>query len=107
MTKHFEALMSKAPDAKLTRDELACALYEGTRHVQNLGEKLARQHGQADALTFFDMMGPEVQNFWKTIADQLIDHSEKWGPNKGSACVCDLEELKRLEALPRVRARIE
>lgn len=107
MTDTFIALTSKPVDAKLTRDELACALYEGTPHVQNLAEKLARQHGQAGALTFFDMMGPEVQNFWKGIADQLIDHAEKWLPNDGSACVLDPAELKRLQALPRAQARIE
>ena len=107
MTDLFKSLMSKPADAKLTRDELACALYEGTKHVQNLAEKLARQHGQAGALTFFDMMGPEVQNFYKTIADQLIDHAEKWEPNEGGACVLNKQELERLRALPAVRSRIE
>lgn len=86
---------------KLTVEQLAEALYEGTRHVQNLAEKLARQHGRAQALTFFHMMGDDIKNFWMQIAQQLIDHSEHWKPNEGSACILDDDESKRIKELPR------
>jgi hypothetical protein len=99
----YQSLMAKQPNDKLTRDELACALFEGSPHVANLAEKLARQHGQADALTYFDMMGEEVKNFYKLIADDLIDHASHWLPNKGSSCVLGGEEVARLKSLPRAR----
>ena len=56
--------------AKLTVDQLAEALYEGLPHLQNLAEKLARQHGQAQALTFYGMNSDDVRNFWRGIAKQ-------------------------------------
>lgn len=93
--------MPKDTDEKLTVKQLANALYEGYPHVQNLAEKLARQHGKAQALTFFGMMGEDVQNFWMGIAQQLIDHASKWEPNQGSACVLGKEERERLKNLPR------
>ena len=89
-------------NAKLTLSQLAEALYEGTPHLQNLAEKLARQHGQAGALSFYGMMGDDVQNFWRGIAQQLIDHAKEWRPNKGSACSLSKAERARLELLPRV-----
>ena len=98
----FAGLTAKDHTAKLELDELACALYEGTPHVQNLAEKLARTHGQADALTFYGMMGEDVMNFWRGIALQLIEHSRHWRPNSGSACVLGDQERERLAALPRV-----
>lgn len=88
---------------KLTINELACALYEGTSNVQNLAENLARSHGnKVQALTFYDMMGEDVQNFWKGIAKQLIDHAKEWQLNIGSSCVLSEKESKRLSELPRV-----
>lgn len=89
-------------NAKLTVAQLAEALYEGTPHLQNLAEKLARQHGEAGALTFFQMMGDDVQNFWRGIAQQLIDHAAEWEPNRGSGCVLSDRERARLKALPRI-----
>lgn len=83
-------------NAELTVDQLAEALYEGTGHLANLAETLARQHGKAQALTFFQMMGPCVQAFWKDIAQQLIDHSKEWEANEGSACILSKRETKRL-----------
>ena len=50
-------------------------LYMKALILQNLAESLARQHGQAQALTFYGMMGNDVQNFWRGIAKQLIDHA--------------------------------
>ncbi len=93
--------LTKGRDDKLTARELAEALYEGTAHLTNLAEKLARQHGKAGALSFFDLMGKNVQNFWMNIAQQLIDHAKEWEDNQGSACVLSEKERKRLEALPR------
>lgn len=87
---------------KLTVDQLAEALYEGTPHLQNLAEKLARQHGKAGALTFYGLMSDDVRNFWRGIARQLIDHSANWEPNEGCACILSQEERARLSALPRV-----
>jgi len=94
-------LKVKDPNAKLTISQLAEALFEGTPHLQNLAEKLARQHGQAGALTFFHMMGEDIRNFYMGIAQQLIDHAASWQPNDGSACICSEEERKRLVMLPR------
>ena len=95
-------LREKNPGEKLNIDELACALYEGTPHLQNLAETLARTHGKAGALSFFDLMGPDVRNFWKGIAKQLIEHSREWRENQGSACVLSEREGERLKTLPRV-----
>lgn len=92
----------KDHEAKLTIDQLAEALYEGTPHLANLAEKLARQHGKASALTFYGMMSDEVRNFWRGIAKQLIDHAAQWQPNQGSACILSQQERDRLRALPRV-----
>lgn len=88
--------------AKLTINQLAEALYEGTPHLQNLAEKLARQHGKAGALSFYGLMGDNVQNFWRTIAKQIIDHASEWETNEGSACKLSDKEYARLKALPRV-----
>lgn len=93
---------SKNFEQVLTIDELAEAMYEGYPHVQNLAEKLARQHGQARALTFYGLMGDDVQNFWRGIAKQLIDHAREWRNNEGCACVLSPEESARIRALPRV-----
>lgn len=90
--------------AKLTLDQLAEALYEGTPHLQNLAEKLARQHGKAGALSFYGLMGDDVQNFWRGIAKQIIDHAAEWQENKGSSCSLSKRERDRLRALPRVDA---
>ena len=87
---------------KLTLDQLAEALYEGTPHLQYLAEKLARQHGQAQALTFYGMMSDDVQNFWRGIAKQMIDHASEWKSNEGSACILSEQERARLKTLPRV-----
>ncbi len=87
---------------KLTISQLAEALYEGTPHLQNLAEKLARQHGQAGALSFYGLMGDDVQNFWRGIAKQIIDHAAEWGGNEGSACVLSDRERARLKGLPRI-----
>lgn len=89
-------------NAKLTVDQLAEALYEGTPHLQNLAEKLARQHGAAGALTFYGMMGEDVRNFWRGIAKQIIDHAAEWQKNDGSACVLSDKERQRLRSLPPV-----
>lgn len=89
-------------NAKLTVDQSAEALYEGTPHLQNLAEKLARQHGKAQALTFYDMTSEDVRNFWRTIAQQLIQHSTQWESNSGSACVLSADERARLKAFPRI-----
>ena len=89
-------------NAKLTVDQLAEALYEGMPHLQNLAEKLARQHGKAGALTFYGMMSDDVQNFWRGIAKQMIDHSAQWQKNEGSACMLSDQERARLKTLPRV-----
>ena len=92
----------KRPDAStLTVQELACVLYEGMPALSNLAETLARTHGRAEALTFFDMMGEHVQNFWTSLAQQMIEHSRHWDPNMGSACNLGPEEYKRLQHLPR------
>ena|SRR6185312_3004719 len=89
-------------NAKLTVKQLAEALYEGTPHLQNLAEKLARQHGQrCQALTFFGMMGEDIQNFWMGIAQQIIDHAKEWRANQGSGCILSEAEHQRLENLPR------
>lgn len=91
-------------NAKLTVNQLAEALYEGTPHLQNLAEKLARQHGKAKALTFYGMMSEDVRNFWRGLAKQMIDHAAQWDVNQGSACVLSEQERARLKALPRVPA---
>lgn len=89
-------------NARLSVDQLAEALYEGTPHLQNLAEKLARQHGKAGALTFYGMNSEVVRNFWRGLAKQMIDHAAEWEPNVGSGCVLSKRELVRLAALPKV-----
>ncbi len=101
-TNVFESLTAKSHHAKLTTDELACALFEGMPHLQNLAENLARQHSKAGALAFYDMMGDDVQNFWRGIAKQLIEHASQWRENEGSACVLGEYERVRLSYLPRI-----
>jgi hypothetical protein len=98
----MNSVRTKSFNEKLTVDELAEALYEGSGHLQNLAEKLARQHGKAGALSFYSLMGDDIQNFYRTIAQQLIDHAKHWQPNQGSACVLDDEEMVRLHKLPRI-----
>lgn len=102
MTRILEQLRAKALDTPLTVEELACALYEGKAHVQNLAEKSARNYGQAGALTLYDMTSDDIQNFWRGIAKQIIEHSSHWLPNEGSACRLDDAEAARLAAAPRV-----
>ena len=99
---YLRQVAAKKPGDKLTVEELACALYEGMPHLSNLAETLARKYGKAEALTFFDMMGEDVQNFWKGIAKQLIEHASEWEKNEGSGCVLSQKERARLKALPRV-----
>jgi hypothetical protein len=102
-TNYMQKVSSKKLDAKLAIDELACALYEGMPHVQNLAEKTARNYGtDCQALSFFDLMGADIQNFWFGIAEQIINHSKEWEKNNGSACVLSKKEQERLKALPRV-----
>lgn len=101
MTTNFLGLVAgKKQTDKLTVGELACAMYEGMPHVQNMAEKLACQHSGARALTFFDMNYPEVKNFWMNIAQQIIDHSKGWKPNQSGGCELTPEELSRLRTLP-------
>ena len=97
-------MIARGRDDKLTVVELAEALYEGTPHLTNLAEKLARQHGKAGALSFFTLMDENTQNFWMTIAQQLIDHAKEWEENQGSACVLSERERERLKKLPRVKS---
>lgn len=81
---------------KFTINSLAKALYEGLPSLQNLAEEMARQHGKAGALSFFELMGEDVQSFWKDIARRIIEHSKEWEPNQGSACILSERERKRL-----------
>lgn len=83
-------------------NELAEALYEGSPKLSNLAETLAREHGQAQALSFYGSMGADVQNSWRSIAAQIIEHSRHWMPNDGCACVLDEKESARLKVLPGV-----
>jgi hypothetical protein len=98
MSAHASLSKKKHGD-KLTEEELACALYEGMPHLQNLAEKLARQHGKAGALSFYGLMGSGVQAFWRSIARQMIEHSKHWQQNDGSCCVLDPQETDRLKQL--------
>jgi hypothetical protein len=82
-----------------TIETLAEALYEGRPSLQNLAESMARQYGKAGALSFFGMMGEDVQFFWKDIARQIIEHSKEWQENEGCACVLSEKEHKRLRNL--------
>ena len=82
-----------------TIDNLANALYEGTPDLSNLAENCARQFGKAGALSWFGMMGEDVQFFWKDIATQIIEHSKEWQENEGCACVLSEKESIRLKTL--------
>jgi len=78
--KMQDTVMNQPRDKKLTPIELAEALYEGTPHLSNLAETLARQHGQkCEALSFFALMSDREQIFWLDIANQIIEHSRHWG----------------------------
>jgi len=92
--------MKQFPYGIDTVDGLANLLYDGK--LSNLAETLARHHGQASALSFLGMMGEGVQNFWRGIAQQLIEHSKHWLENEGCGCRLDDEEDGRLSRLPRV-----
>ena len=85
--------------AKHDIDSLAKALYEGLSTLQNLAEEMARQYGKAEALTFYDMMGEDVQFFWKDIAHRIIEHSTEWEKNEGCACILSKKESRRLKEL--------
>lgn len=100
---HKSTLRGKGPSEKLSVDELAEALYEGTPHLSNLAEKLARQHGRAGALTYYALTSGDVRNFWRGIAAQLIQHASEWEPNEGSACVLSDRERQRLADMPQVK----
>lgn len=91
--------MNEIIEHKHSVESLANALYEGMSTVQNLAENMARQYGKAGALSFFNMMGPEVQFFWKDIASQIIEHSKEWEKNDGSFCVLSKREQTRLKAM--------
>ena len=95
------SLYHKQRTDKLTAYELAMALYEGTPHLENLAEKLARHHGQAQAICPFVLAGQDIQNFYMGIAQQLIDHAKEWQKNQGSGCVLSPKEYKRIKDLPR------
>ena len=83
-------------------DYLAECLYEG-KELDNLAEVMARRYGKAQALSFYDLMGEDVQNFWRGIAKQLIDHAKEWECNEGSCCILSKCEQERLHNLPRVQ----
>jgi len=97
----MKTVMKEPINKKLSVYELAEAMYEGTQHVQNLAEKLARQHGKTGALSFFNMMGEDIQNLWMGFAQQLIDHAKEWEEGQGSACVLSKKESERIKKLPR------
>lgn len=84
---------------KFSIETLAQALYEGFPTLHNLAEEMARQHGKAGALSFYQLMGKEVQFFWKDIARQIIEHSREWEENEGSCCVLSEKERTRLTKL--------
>lgn len=103
MTDIQKSVVPSDTNAMLTVEQLAEALYEGRPHLQNLAEKLARQHGNGcGALSFYGLMGDDVRNFWRGIAKQLIEHAAEWQPNNGSACVLSEREVARLRRLPRI-----
>ena len=95
------SLDNKKVTEKLTTYELAMAIYEGTPHLENLAEKLAQHHGQAECICPFVLAGSDIQNFYMGIAQQLIDHAQEWQENKGSSCVLSDKEVKRIKELPR------
>jgi hypothetical protein len=85
--------------AEFTIKTLAHALYEGFPSLHNLAEEMARQHGKAKALSFYLLMGKEVQFFWEDIARQIIEHSKEWEENEGSCCILSEKERTRLAKL--------
>lgn len=85
-----------------TIDTLAEALYEGQPSLENLAEEMARQHGRAEALSFFGLMGKDVQFFWRDIARRIIEHSKEWLPNQLSD-----REHERLREMRRPSRRKE
>jgi len=101
----YATLCDTSIEDKLSPELLGCALYEGTAHLQNLAEKLARQHGEATALSFFGLMGEDVQAFWIDIAKQLIEHSKQWKKNKGSYCILSEQETRRLSELTKLKSK--
>lgn len=103
MNTNNESVMFRPKSAKLTIDQLAEALYEGSPHLSNLAETLARQHSTGClSFSFYSLMGEDVQNFWRGIAKQLINHSKEWRANQGCICILSEEESARLKDLPRV-----
>jgi tRNA(Ile2) C34 agmatinyltransferase TiaS len=84
---------------KFSVETLAEALYEEFPNLHNLAEEMARQYGKADALSFYHLMGDEVQFFWKDIAKQIIEHAKEWEKNEGSCCVLSEKERTRLTKL--------
>jgi len=93
-------MKEQAKSVILTEEVLAEALYEGTPDLQNLAEKLARQHGKASALSFYALMGEGVHKFWRGIARQLIEHAKEWEENNGCCCILSEKERKRIKELP-------
>ena len=89
-------MIKKDNKAKLSRAELAEALYEGTPHLENLAEKLARQHGEAGALCFYPMQWEDIKAFWEDIAGQLIEHSKEWIERNDGCCELSKKEEDRL-----------
>ena len=88
---------------KFSTESLAQALYEGLPNLHNLAEEMARQYGKAGALSFFQLMGTDVQFFWKDIARQIIEHSKEWEENEGCCCVLSKKERTRLTKLQYLR----
>jgi len=77
-------------------EKLAEALYEGLPYLQNLAESLARQHGKAQALSYYSLMGPHVQKFWSNIAKLMIHHSKQWDENQTCCCVLSEKGMEDL-----------
>ena len=76
MESRSKSVLGEPHDKKLSVEELAEALYEGTPHLQNLAEKLVRQHSNVGALPFYHMTSKGMQKFWVTIAQKLINYSK-------------------------------
>ena len=92
-----DSVMTKKHTDKLNTKELAEALYEGTPHLQNLAEKLARHYSGAGALCFYSQQYPEVKKFYEKIAQMLIDHACGWEPRQSGGCELKPNELQRLK----------
>lgn len=93
-----KALLDKGYNEKLTQEELALALFYGLPHLQGLGSKLAEQYGKnVTFLPLHDELTEEIQEFWRSIAKQLIEHAKKWEGFKDEIGECvkfKLEERK-------------